>query len=183
MTAYSDGHVQALKFLSVARQAEMDFDASGVYLIALADLDPALVMRACRELAHEPRREFEAAMPPVGTIRARVEQLAREDAKAAREARYLPMPPDDDEPRYICLQCHDGYWVTSAWCPGSGSQKAATKHPRHEHLSYRLCDRRKGHAAHTWTWVCSCVATNPVIQKARESQRDRLEARGRRPSA
>lgn len=166
--AYSDEHVQALKFLAVARQADPDFETSGVYLIALADLDSRLVMRACRQLALEPRLDFMPAMPAVGTIRALVAELARADAEAERHARYLPRPASD-EPTYVCLTCLDGYWVKSFWCPGRGSDQP--KHARHDGLVTRPCVRRNLHAPHTWTEKCSCVETNPVVQQQLQTQR------------
>lgn len=160
----------ALKFLATARQAyDIDTEASGVYLIALADVDPAALERACHELARRPRREFEPAMPSVGTIRALAEQLAREDAEAAH-LRQLPPDPvrDEDGPRYYCRDCHDGDWGPALWCPGTDRE---AQHPRHVGAERVLCGRPGPHAAHTFVQRCHCWGTNAVVERRRLAQR------------
>ena len=59
----------ALQALAIARSSEADEAVLAVYLHELADLDRGLVMLACERLAKLPRREYQAALPDVGTIR------------------------------------------------------------------------------------------------------------------
>jgi len=139
----------ALAALAVARGALADEFALQVYLDALADLDISLLERACFALAREPRAEFESALPPVSTVRARVSQLQRVESERAQAARLLPMPPksDEDGPRYFCLDCFD---ESSGWriflCQGG-----------------QMCGRTVAHTAHPFTKRCHCWQRNPVV--------------------
>jgi hypothetical protein len=160
---------EALTRLCVARGGAIDDTASEVYLDRLARFSPGLVRRACERWMDVPRREFETALPDVGKLIQTIEHIAEEDAAELRRAKYLPAPRDEDGPRYVCLACHDGYWVISMWCPGRGTD--AKRHARHEGLVTRDCGRRKHHQPHTWTEKCACVETNPVVQQQLQTQR------------
>jgi hypothetical protein len=164
---------EAVARLAVARGGLIDDTTSEVYLDCLADLDPDAVGRACEDLAIEPRGAYEAVLPPVATIRARVEALAQRAALEAAAKRVLPMPQtEDDEPRYFCLACRDephGWRIF--WCPGSGALRTMAR-PDRAQGSMVECGRPV-HAPHSYAHRCECADTNPVIAKARERMRRR----------
>lgn len=170
-------HQHALKFLATARQADIDLEAGGVYLIALRDIDPSALEAACRRLAQQSRKDYEPAMPTVGAIRALAEQLARE-AEDAAHLKRLPPPTRDDEdgPRYACPDCQDGEWGPAMWCPGSGAERATTKHERHAKLETVNCGRPKPHAAHTFVQRCHCWGRNPNVERKRRERTAKTEA-------
>jgi hypothetical protein len=129
---------RALTSLAIARQASDFGDAAQrVYLHLLADLDAALVARACDAFARTPRREFEPVMPTAADLRAKVDTLRHADAVEASKSAARLLPPDVREPTYGCFQCQDapGGWILLR-CP-------ETK-----------CDRHREHAAHTFTVRC-----------------------------
>jgi hypothetical protein len=161
--------VDALTRLVAGRSGTLDDVQIEVYVEDLARFDPQLVARACERWRTVPRQEFQSALPEVGKLIQTIEHIAEEDAAEIRRAKYLPAPRDEDGPRYVCLQCHDGYWVISMWCPGRGTE--AKRHARHEGLVTRDCGRRKPHQPHTWTEKCACVETNPVVQQQLQTQR------------
>lgn len=153
----------ALSYLSAARQANPDPETAGVYLTALSDVDPALLERACRELANEPRGEYGTALPDVGTIRRRCEALAVADQDRAERAKLLPMPASRrNEPTYHCLQCFDepNGWLVRV-CPGDDVGTVDEYH----------CGRVHTHARHTFAMRCECLPTNPVIRWKKDRMR------------
>lgn len=78
----------ALIYLSAARQAQMDETTCGVYMLALNDLEPSLIERACYTLAKAERAPYEPPMPSVGTIRALCRHLLA-DSNVAQTAKML----------------------------------------------------------------------------------------------
>jgi hypothetical protein len=173
----------ALSFLSAARQADPDPETAVVYMTALSDISDDAIERACHELAKRPRKDFEPALPTVGTIRETALALQQADADLAARAKLLPWPSkaQPDEPTFFCVQCFDepnGFRVFA--CPGVGDQRDATmglapdRHP---------CGRPKSHRPHTYSERCGCVDTNPVIrahrERARAAQRLRQADKGK----
>jgi len=71
----------ALQALAIARATEIDEAALAVYLHLLSDIDPSEISRACERLAKQPRRDYQAAMPEVGLIRAEAARVRHEDRK------------------------------------------------------------------------------------------------------
>lgn len=69
--------VRALGILATARQVTLADDVMLVYPGLLADCDVEDILQACKELAREPRAEFESSFPAVGTIIARAEAIRR----------------------------------------------------------------------------------------------------------
>lgn len=164
---------RALEALAVARSSEADESTLAVYLHALLDLDEELVVSACERLSLLPRREFQTALPDVGTIRteaARI-QLQREDAAARR--RLTPGPSADDDPRtwVSCAQCEDGGYQHFRCTGGSGHRGL-----RDAHLPLVTCGRRRPHLPHTYSELCRCVDTNPVIAHRRDRRQARMDA-------
>lgn len=175
----------ALGDCAVARGGTRDLAEADVYLRKLEDLDAELVRRALEEMALEPRREFESAVPPVPTIRQRVERIARRDADREAARKLLPLPASDDDPRtwVHCPDCHDesSGW-RDVWCIGGGAQADRESHSPH-HRSTRpilrtYCGRKMAHGPHSYVMRCGCWETNPVIAARRAAQaRPTTEAR------
>lgn len=173
----------ALADMAIARGGLLDDFQTPVYLRALVDLDPALIARACEAIGLERREDFEPVLPPVGTIRARVEQMAQEDAATAAAAKLLPPPvAEPDERPYFCLLCRD---EPSAWrpyrCLGWG-QAVAEESRDDERLTVLACARRTPHGSHTYVERCTCADVNPVIaaHKRRIAQHRAQQAPARR---
>ncbi len=163
--------------LALARGTSADTPTLTAYMDALADVDPALVERACFDLARLSRSEYEAALPAAGTIRDRVSAILRADLDAERaRVALLPAPKsDDDSPRYFCPDCHDEW---SGWrmfaCGGTKSPVVDPKAlARVEDLTARHCGRREPHAAHPYAERCSCWQHNPVVARRRAAQQVR----------
>jgi|SRR5215831_12049974 len=156
----------ALAHLAIARGSLID-DAlqSRVYLEGLIDLDPHLVERACRALGLIKREPYEPVLPSVGTIRERVEIIAKEYAEQDRRALVAPMPDDaDNDPRswIYCRDCEDNGWQT-LWCPGTHAETRAKSSDRNSTLKTRACDRPNAHPAHSYARRCDCRQRNPKL--------------------
>lgn len=86
-------------------------------------------------------------------------------------------PPSYDEPTYHCRLCWDepNGWIL-CWCPGTGPHRVAdaVTPPRFAGTERRFCGRqpKEGHGPHAFAERCSCVDTNPVIQRARLQMRE-----------
>lgn len=154
--------------LATARRADFDDAELAVYIDLLADLDPHLVDRACRQLGKKPRERYEPAMPDVAKIRQTAEQIASDDRALLRRSRLAP-GPDDRDPRthVFCRTCQDTGWP-SLRCPGISGPDSG----RDDHLTVKLCGITSlAHAAHTYVERCECVETNPVIARRRDFAR------------
>lgn len=163
---------ESLSRLAIARTAELDDVTLTVYLDALEDIDPPMLRRACLDLAKQPRKDFEAALPSVGMIRERCSELVRLDQVADAATRLLPMPQSDETgPRYACLDCHDTSWRMFG-CSGSGPVRGIP--PNAPDISAYPCGRIKAHSPHTYAERCACWETNPVIARDRQWMRERL---------
>lgn len=125
----------ALANLAIARGGILDEVTFAVYSDALADLEPSLVERACRQFALEPRADYESVIPSVGLIRERVTRIALAPPKALRQ-----LPPAPGEPTYRCATCHDdpNGWIDNIACPEVS------------------CGRHKAHAPHFFAVRCPC---------------------------
>lgn len=168
----------ALIRLAVARGGTLDDTSGDVYVDELRKFDIAFVKRACERLRVQPRREFEAVLPALGTIIETINAIAREEAEKESARKLLPMPKvaDENEPRFFCLTCLDSGWEI-LWCPGYGPQRLATKPDRHADIPTAQCDRLRPHASHTGCVRCSCEQTNPVLARERQKQREFVERR------
>jgi hypothetical protein len=160
----------SLTNLAAARSAVADEASLRIYTKLLADLSPILVSRACMELALEPRRDYETALPSVGTIRERAAALQAHADQIAATAKLLPMPASEDDPRtfVFCTDCQDepsGWRIF--WCHGSGNQFRENPSARDEGFQRGPCDRKIDHAAHTFVVRCHCYGTNPKVAKAK----------------
>jgi len=154
----------ALQALAIARSSEADEAVLAVYLHELADLDRGLVMLACERLAKLPRREYQAALPDVGTIREEVVRIGREKDREARMRRLAPVSPGADFRTYVhCRECHDGGWQMARCTGGTGERGL-----RDPDLRLVPCGRRAAHTAHSYAERCPCVDINPVIARRRE---------------
>ena len=163
---------EALTRLAIARGATLDELTLDVYATSLEDLPAETVRRACLDLGRQPRKDFESALPSVGTIRERSAELVRLDQVALEASRLLPMPQtDEDGPRYACLECRDTAWREFA-CAGRGQSKGIA--PSSATVSAYPCARLKAHGPHTFAERCQCVDTNPVIARQREFMRERM---------
>lgn len=80
--------VQAISELAMARAHEIDEAQIRVYTLALLELDLELVVQACGELAKQPRREGQTALPAVGDIIARCYKIREDEKKAAEERAF-----------------------------------------------------------------------------------------------
>lgn len=163
---------EALSRLAIARASELDDLTAQVYLEGLADIEPQTVSRACADLAKLPRRDYDTALPSVGTIRERCQMVSAAELAAEAAAKMLPMPvTEDDEPRYFCLDCFDTAWRLFD-CAGKGPQASLEKIPT---LTRFPCARLKAHPPHSYAEPCKCIDTNPVIAADRKRQHERLE--------
>lgn len=165
----------ALARLAIARGSVPDEATAVIYLDLLQDVDAACLAEACDELAREPRREFESALPDVGTIRARAEDVGRRWRAEAAHAKLLPAPhkSHDREPTFFCLDCLDEpNALRIFWCYGVGSQRVGIDaKPDRAHGAIHPCGRLQEHGPHTYAERCQCSETNPVIARARERER------------
>ena len=163
---------KALVNLALARQAEFEDGAQRVYLHLLADLDPALVARACEEWARRPRAEFAPVMPTAADIRQTALDIQHRDAADARRRALAPAPSfDDDGPRYFCLSCYDetsGF--RTFWCQGRGKGRSLER-PAYAVGSMVECGKAKDHTPHSYVARCECFETNPVSARRRERER------------
>jgi hypothetical protein len=163
----------AILRLAIARSTEIDEEATTVFVRGLLDLDPRHVEQVCEEIGREPRREFTPALPELGTIRARVVELAKAEASEQRFKALPPMPADAaEQDRRLWLHCRacgdepSGWKLV--WCAGSGRQRAAEPTARFVDMDREHCGLRKEHAAHANTVRCSCHGNNPVVARRRE---------------
>lgn len=169
----------ALTFLSAAKQADPDPETAAVYLTALSDLDLSALERACRQLALEPRRAFEPALPTVGKIREVAQTILEADRALDAAAKLLPAPITDEEgQRYACLDCLDTSWQIFD-CAGKGKQASLEHIPQ---FIRHPCARPKAHPRHTYAERCACFERNPVIAERRRQVESRQQ-RGNRGTA
>ena len=154
--------------LATARRADFSDSELAVYIDLLADIDPVLVDRACRQLGKQPRERYEPAMPDVPKIRQVADQIASDDRAALRRSKLLPAPDDRDARTHVfCRGCQDTGWV-SLRCPGISAPNA----DRDRHLAVQLCTiSSRAHAGHTYAERCSCLDINPVIARRRDATR------------
>jgi hypothetical protein len=168
----------ALHRVALARATSLEDDTIEVYLDALADLDATLVAQACRELAKLERREYDTALPSVGTIRERVARIGDAMAAARAAAKLLPLPASDqDGPRFLCLDCRDEsngwrHW----WCPGAGDLRRQALPTAWSGTSICECGQRREHAPHPYVTRCTCWETNSVIARRREREQNTRRA-------
>jgi hypothetical protein len=105
-----------------------------------ADLDDVPIDRleeACVHLRRHSKR-----FPTVAHIRERVDLLPKvADRALVSPARSTPNDPAD------CARCEDSGWELDLWCDAMA------------------CGRTRPHAAHSFTRVCACRATNPVYRE------------------
>jgi hypothetical protein len=169
--------VNAIARLAIARSTEADDEVGQVYARGLTDLDPRYVERVCEELGREARKPFEPALPELGTIRARIVELAKAEAAEERFKALPPMPADSsDQDRRLwqhCRACGDepSGWKL-VWCCGSGGQRVETPHERHADFERQHCGLRKPHGPHSHAVRCTCHGNNPVVAHRKQ----RLEA-------
>lgn len=171
----------ALADMAIARGGTFDDFQTPVYLRGLVDLDSHLVARACDALGREPRADYTPVVPPVGTIRQRVLDLARVDAAAESAAKLLPAPVSEpDEKPYFCLECRDEpYGWRVVWCRGVGSM-ASTGTPKDTTLTVLVCARRGSHPPHTYTERCTCYGVNPVSAAHRRRMHEAIQRRAQK---
>lgn len=161
--------------LALARGSRLDGPTASAYMDALGDLDPAMVERACFDLARVARRDYESAVPSAPAIRERCEQIARADAEVAAKLKLLPAPKsEEDAPTYFCLSCLDesSGWRT-ATCLGAGAQRQATLPLRLAGPEVEPCGRTEPHGPHAFVVRCHCRGFNPVVAARRERQQAR----------
>jgi len=162
----------ALQALAIARSSEADEAVLAVYLHELADLDRGLVMLACERLAKLPRREYQAALPDVGTIRAEAMLVQVERDREAARRRLAPIPEQEDRRMYRhCLDCQDSGWRLFR-CTGQTGDRGL----RDPELTLLGCARRAQHQAHSYADRCQCIETNPMIARRRDIEAQRKEA-------
>lgn len=180
----SELHIaSALADMAIARGGTFDDYQTPVYLRGLVDLDAGLVGRACEQIGLEPRDPYSPVVPPVGTIRARVFALAREDTAKIAAAKLLPAPvAEPDEQPYFCLECRDepNAWVVR-WCRGRG--KSAVVESTDRGLAILPCARRDSHPPHSYAERCACLPSNPVIAGHRRRIRDAQQRKSERQSS
>lgn len=149
----------ALQALAIARSSEADEAVLAVYLHELADLDRGLVMLACERLAKLPRKEYQAALPDVGTIRAEATLVQVERHREAARRRLAPIPEEEDQRRYLhCHDCSDSGWRLFR-CTG----RTADRGQHDQDLTMIPCSRRQVHVPHTYAERCQCYDVNPMI--------------------
>lgn len=168
---------KSLVNLAIARQAEFEDGSQRVYVHLLADLDPALIARACHEWALKEREAFTPTMPSAADIRATVAAIAAQDAAEAHYRALPPAPADEgDEPRFFCLSCRDesNGW-RPFWCPGSGSGRTFNR-PDRALGSVVDCGRQRAHGGHDYVAKCECWGRNPVVERAKERELRRRKA-------
>ena len=161
--------------LAIARSTEVDEAAVVVYVDALRDVDPELVVRACLSLSLEPRELYETALPSVATIRARCRDIRAEDAQQERQKRLAPPPAaGSEEPTYFCLLCHDDpYNWRPFWCPGTGRERVSVEaRPERSVGAIETCTRLKAHGPHDFVDKCTCRDVNPVSADSRRRMAD-----------
>jgi hypothetical protein len=153
----------ALQALAIARSTEADDAVLAVYLHSLSDLNPAIVSAACERLAKEPRKDYQAALPEVGLIRAEASKVAREQRDIEGRKKLAPAPDDADPRTWVhCTTCADSSWQ-SLRCHGGTKEHG----DRDTHLPHFHCGRKNPHAPHTYVERCRCFETNPVIAAQR----------------
>lgn len=182
LPAGTERHESALAAMAVARGAHFDEINSPVYLAELQDLEINAFERACRQLAHEPVGEFKPALPTVGDIRARVMEIEREDAEAARLANLLPAPREhaDDDPRtwVFCATCQDEpSGGQTVWCFGGGRLRDHGRLAPEAGMERQHCGRRSEHPPHTFAVKCRCYPNNPVAARKRDAMRPKQAPR------
>jgi len=155
----------ALADMAIARGGTFDDYQTPIYLRGLVDLDSQLVARACEALGLEPREDYTPVVPPVGTIRQRVGELARKDTAAEAAKKLLPLPvSEDNEKPYFCLDCRDEPYAWRVYrCGGRGKAAGMVGGEG----AVFACARRNDHAAHTYVERCGCYSTNPVSAEHR----------------
>jgi hypothetical protein len=153
----------SLQALAIARSTEADDAVLAVYLHSLSDLDVAIVSTACERLAREPRKDYQAALPEVGLIRAEASKVAREIRQREELKRLAPAPDDADPRTWVhCTTCADTSWSHFRCHGGSGDYGI-----RDGYVQRFNCGRRTLHAAHTYVERCGCYDTNPRIAAQR----------------
>lgn len=160
---------EALSRLAIARATTLDDITLSVYLDALADVSPNVLAEACAELARLPRRDYDSALPSVGTIRERCSAVLEVRAANERVANLLSMPDTEnpDVPTFFCTECLDTSWRLFD-CAGKGDKSSLSTLPRYTRYP---CGRPKSHPRHTFAERCACVPMNPVIAAWRERDR------------
>jgi hypothetical protein len=152
----------ALVNLAIARATRLEDETAIVYARQLEDLDASLVERACVHLANQPREAFGTPLPSVGDIRAKVRDLAREDATTQR-ARYealLPAPNDENPATWVeCPNCLDAGWVIHH-CTG-GPMRTCGRLSKGKFVTDEATKRTHYYGActyaHTYAVKCTCV--------------------------
>lgn len=116
----------ALAFLAVTTQYQMDEITMRGYTVALEGIPISFIERACAELSRETRRWF----PMAADIRDRAEQIARRGSDAPA------LPPGAVSTGYACAECKDTGWkyvgdrvVTDCDCRPTNPNYLAA-HPR-----------------------------------------------------
>jgi hypothetical protein len=96
----TDRVLQALTALARARRANFEDADQRVYLRVLQNAPEGAVIQACGQLAGEPRKEFESAMPTAGDIKARAFTINRQQLNVAASQKLLSAPEfaDDNPP-------------------------------------------------------------------------------------
>jgi hypothetical protein len=165
---------EALVRLAVARGAGhlMDDTVSQVYLDALEDVDIDALRKSCRELGIEARGQYETALPSVGVIRERAEEIVRREAHDAQKRLLGALPKEAKDPTFFCLACFD---EPNAWriyyCFGDGQSRTGEvpAHITSRGMALAACGRHgDNHIPHAYAEKCACSDVNPVIAQHRE---------------
>jgi hypothetical protein len=101
-------------------------------------------------------------------VKNRVEPLPELDQEGPLTSPFaVPLPggrvlPIKREWKYYCTDCQDSGWA-SMWCGEPTAHKAPW-------MALSQCQRDRDHLPHEFVVVCRCSASNPAIQKRKESQ-------------
>lgn len=142
----SSDFLQLFNRLCVALREPADDSGvtQGIYFDALKDLPLRALEDGATALMKEPGRRF---FPTTAEWRTASER-AKDD-----QLRRAVTPTDDERGTICCRNCEDTGWALGIGgkaleCPGDSR-----------------CGRTRVHAAHTFTFACSCRANNPNYQR------------------
>ena len=123
--------------LGLAFHRDLDDADFERFAVDLDDVPVAQIEAACTHLRRHSKR-----FPTVAHIREQVDLLPKDEPRAL--VSYVRSTPDDPP---HCARCDDTGWELGLWCEGGS------------------CGRMRMHGAHTFTWICSCRASNPVYRE------------------
>lgn len=90
---------EALKWLSIVRQATVDPETSAAYQTGLVDVPADVVEQACRDIGYQSRGQYEPTWPELGTIRERCHAIIRVQRERIESRRLLNRHIPDPVPQ------------------------------------------------------------------------------------